>query len=204
MKKLLLLSLVISSILIGLYFWHKTSNADNLSHSLRDAAKNNDIEMAGKLINQGADPNKKFEGGSALKVAIQKGNVAMVKFLIDHGAHVFGPETNRFLAWSLLDDAIEYASGMVVEYEEEETIAPEKIKNQKEIVSILANTNAPTRYPKIFIAILEDDLELVKELAKKGDLKNLSPEELDQLSRIVKRSNNKEIVRYLKREIPNL
>ncbi len=110
MKKLIFfLVLIIVFIFIGLHFWHNSINSSDLSYSLREAAWNNDLKTAEKLISQGADINKRFEGGNALEVAIKKGNVDMVKFLVSHGAHVYEPETDRFQARSLLDNAIMYA-----------------------------------------------------------------------------------------------
>lgn len=134
-------------------------------------------------------------GETLLLKAIRLGDVEEVKGLLNKGASISLPE------YSLpLDDAINWAAGFMFEVEGN---SAEKTDNQKRIISLLVDAKAPTKQPEIFVAILREDFNLLKEIIKRGDIKKLSKTEMQQLPQIAIRSNNKEIMEYLKREIPN-
>lgn len=55
--------------------------------NILDLVRDNNIPAVEKLINAGADINEVFGGENALSVAIKKDNIAMVEWLLNHGAN---------------------------------------------------------------------------------------------------------------------
>ncbi|WP_417588337.1 ankyrin repeat domain-containing protein [Owenweeksia hongkongensis] len=59
------------------------------------AAYNNQVEMADKLIQSGADVNYTFSQGSAIHGAAFKGHFDVLKLLVENGADIDEPDQNK-------------------------------------------------------------------------------------------------------------
>ncbi len=72
------------------------NNQSELNEKFIDAVSENNIDLAKKLIDQGANVNfvGDYWGRSAINFAVKSGNKALVQLLIDHGANVNIPDVH--------------------------------------------------------------------------------------------------------------
>lgn len=221
-KILITIILLTAAIVIGYKVKYRFST-DYLTDQLFEAILENDTQKAKEWIEKGADVNAErgFKTSEPLLVkAIFRGNVEIITLLLNAGALVNNQE--QCLP---LDSSINVALGHI-EYvytpDSSRLSWPEVKKNQKRIIPLLLDRGALTKYPKIIIAVLTEDIDLVKELFNKNEVSGTlfidkiigaSPvnyaewesfEQAQDLMQALLFSENQEIIAYVSQKIPGI
>lgn len=181
----------ISILLLGLlglgwvaYKMWPLSKTDKLYEAISD----NNIVEARKLIDEGANVNGDKDLGisrTPLAKAVYVGNVEMVKLLLEKGANATNEAKGQR---TILDIATGIAMGSVGP-------ASKIVRdNQKKIIPLLLEANAPSKYPPVIPALLSGNLERVKQLT--AETKEMLKTNQPDILRAAINSGDKAIIDY--------
>ena len=154
-----------------------------MSQSLVNAVKNNDLQLAQKLISQGVDVNQTDNrGNSLLIISAADGYTEMVKLLLEAGADITAVDG------SMKATALHAAAYL----------------GHPEVMQILVDygieldAQGPYNgYTALHDAVLQDNIEGVEVLVKAGANKNLKGHDGNTPFNLAQSSNQQEIVKIL-------
>jgi len=168
----------------------KSENQLGKESQFREAAKKRDLAIMEQLMQEGVnvDTRNPIVGENALTIAINNGDLELVKFLLDNGS-------KSTWAGTPLDYAIQTLLGRI-------GIPLEQVRK---IIFLLVDYKISNKeQPPILAAIITGNFDKVKEILSDLKGKEIRPTEFDYIRHAALFSDNLSMLKYLIQEIPNL